>query len=188
MSDSMAGPAALPDAATVLAFWREAGPARWYAKDEQFDRTFTMRFEAAHMAAARGELMAWSASAEGVLALLILLDQFPRNAYRGTGHMFATDGLARQICEQAIAAGLDRQGPEDLRQFYYMPLEHAEDLAAQEQCVSLMAPLHAETLRWAEIHRDIIARFGRFPHRNTVLGRATTAEEQQFLDQGGFSG
>lgn len=74
MSDSMAGPAALPDAATVLAFWREAGPARWYAKDEQFDRTFTMRFEAAHMAAARGELMAWSASAEGVLALLILLD------------------------------------------------------------------------------------------------------------------
>ncbi|CPK48198.1 Uncharacterized protein conserved in bacteria [Bordetella pertussis] len=69
-----------------------------------------------------------------------------------------------------------------------MPLEHAEDLAAQEQCVSLMVPLHAETLRWAEIHRDIIARFGRFPHRNTVLGRATTAEEQQFLDQGGFSG
>src|SRR5690606_21215817 len=188
MSHLMADPAALPDVAAVLAFWREAGPARWYAKDEEFDRTFTMRFEAAHMAAARGELMSWSGSAEGVLALLILLDQFPRNAYRGTGHMFATDGLARQVCEQAIAAGLDRQGPEDLRQFYYMPLEHAEDLAAQEQCVRLMAPLHAETLRWAEIHRDIIARFGRFPHRNAVLGRVTTAEEQQFLDQGGFAG
>ena len=113
MSDSMAGPAALPDAATVLAFWREAGPARWYAP-----RTSNSTVRSPCVSKPRtwrrraGELMAWSASAEGVLALLILLDQFPRNAYRGTGHMFATDGLARQICERAIAAGLDRQGPE----------------------------------------------------------------------------
>lgn len=173
--------------ATVLAFWREAGPSRWFRKDESFDRDFRDRFLAAHESAARGELDAWAAMPDGALALCILLDQFPRNAFRGSARMFATDAKARAIADVAIDAGFDGAVDDDLRAFLYMALMHSEDLSDQERCVELTRDL-PDNHRFAILHRDIIARFGRFPHRNEVLGRESTPEEIAFLEGGGFAG
>lgn len=172
----------------VVAFWREAGPERWFAKDEAFDRQFRERGLALHDAAARGNLDAWGDTPEGALALVLLLDQFPRNAFRDTPRMFATDDKALGVASAAIAAGHDRAIAEDLRTFFYLPFEHSEDPDDQERAVALFTPLGGEVLTYAEIHRDVIRRFGRFPHRNRILGRETTPEEQRFLDDGGFAG
>lgn len=178
--------------AEVIAFWRDAGPAKWYAKDAAFDAEISARFGEAHHQAARGELADWEASSDGALALLLLLDQFPRNMFRGSAHSFATDPLARRITHAALDAGLDRQCDADLRVFFYLPLEHSEHLSDQDRCIELCEELDAvsgsDWARWAHLHRDIIQRFGRFPHRNAALGRQTTNEEQEFLDGGGFSG
>jgi uncharacterized protein (DUF924 family) len=184
-------PDSLPPGATaadVVAFWREAGPARWFRKDAAFDAEFRTRFMAAHEAARRGELDTWANDAQGALALLILLDQFPRNAFRGTPRMFESDARAREVARQAVQAGLDAQVEPDLRNFFYLPFMHSEQLADQDVGVALAAKLGGEALRYAKLHRDIIERFGRFPHRNPVLGRSTTPEEQRFLDGGGFGG
>ena len=178
----------LPSSHDVARFWRDAGPHRWFKKDPAFDADFKARFEAAHHAGATGALDAWAHDAEGALALLVLLDQFPRNAYRGSGHMFATDGKALATARAAIATGFDQQVEAALRPFFYMPFMHSEAIADQERCVALCAPLTGDTARFAALHRDIIARFGRFPHRNQALGRETTLEEQRFLDEGGFAG
>ena len=174
--------------ADVLAFWREAGPTRWFRKDEAFDAEFRTRFLVAHEATVRGELDAWTGSAEGSLALLILLDQFPRNSFRGTPRMFESDAKAREVAHLAIAASFDTQLEAGLRNFFYLPLMHSEDLADQDRAVELARKLGDDPLRYAILHRDIIARFGRFPHRNAALGRATTPEERRFLDDGGFAG
>jgi uncharacterized protein (DUF924 family) len=171
----------------VVAFWTGAGPKRWFAKDEAFDADIRGRYEATHHAAARGELDSWADTAEGALALLLLLDQFPRNLWRGSAHAFATDPLARRIAEHAIGRGFDRAVEPALRQFFYLPFEHSEDLGDQERAVTLCA-FDPDSLKWAKIHRDIIRRFGRFPHRNGCLGRSTSADEQAFLDGGGFGG
>jgi uncharacterized protein (DUF924 family) len=175
-------------AESLVAFWREAGRERWFRRDDAFDALFRHRFMALHLEAAARAHDAWLETAEGALALMLALDQFPRNAFRGTAHMFATDPLALAFAERAVAAGHDRAVAEELRVFFYLPFMHAEDLALQERCVALCAPLGEDTLRHAVAHRDIIARFGRFPHRNPVFGRRTTAEEQAFLDAGGFAG
>lgn len=173
---------------TVIDFWKQAGPAKWFAKDDAFDVLFRDTFLDWHMAAARRELDHWMADAQGCLALLILLDQFPRNAFRGTAHMFATDSLACMIARHSIDRGdLEHIEPE-LRSFLILPFEHAEDLALQNEAVRLCEALGSETLKWAKIHRDIIADFGRFPHRNASLGRETTEAEAAFLKAGGFSG
>jgi uncharacterized protein (DUF924 family) len=169
-------------------FWRAAGPERWFAKDDDFDARVRREWLDLHFAAARRELDGWLESAAGALALLLLLDQVPRNALRGTAHMFATDPLARSFAQRAVAAGLDRDVTPDLRVFVYMPFEHSEDLADQERAVELIRPLGAFYERYAIEHRDIIRRFGRFPHRNALLGRDTTAEERAFLESGGFAG
>jgi uncharacterized protein (DUF924 family) len=175
--------------ADITLFWSEAGPARWYKKDAAFDAEIRDRFEAAHHGAARGEFADWAATAEGALALLILLDQFPRNLYRGSAHSFAADGLAVRIALAALDAGHDRATPMPMRIFFYMPLEHAEDLGLQSRCCALFeAAGNDEYLRYAVLHRDIIARFGRFPHRNACLGRVSTPEEVEFLAAGGFHG
>jgi uncharacterized protein (DUF924 family) len=174
--------------ADVLSFWREAGPARWFRKDETFDTEFRSRFLACHEAATRGELDAWAADADGAFALLILLDQFPRNAFRGTARMFESDPKAREIARAAVAAGFDMQFEAGLRNFFYLPFMHSEDLADQDRAVEFARKLGDDPLRYAILHRDIIARFGRFPHRNAALGRVTTPEEQRFLDDGGFAG
>ncbi len=172
----------------VLAFWRAAGPGRWFRKDEAFDLEFRERFLAAHEAALRGELDEWARDAPGALALLILLDQFPRNAFRGTPRMFESDAKARSVARQALQAGLDAQVEPDLRGFCYLPFMHSEQLPDQDLSLDLAGKLGDDSLRYAIIHRDIIQRFGRFPHRNAVLGRTTTPEEQRFLEDGGFSG
>ena len=173
----------------VVAFWKEAGPSKWFAKDDAFDAEFRRRFEAAHFAAARRELDRWSDSAEGALALLILLDQFPRNVWRGTGHAYATDPLARMFALKALDAGRDRLVENDLRTFFYLPLQHAEDRALQDRSLALFQALdRAPDDRWAEHHHAVIERFGRFPHRNMALGRQSTAEELAFLEADGFRG
>jgi uncharacterized protein (DUF924 family) len=172
----------------VIAFWRDAGPPRWFRKDDAFDRAFRERFLPAHEAAARGDLDAWMRDADGALALCVLLDQFPRNAFRGTPRMFATDAKARDVARVAVDSGFDGQVDPALRQFFYLPFMHSEHPVDQALCVELTARIGEESARYARLHQDIIERFGRFPHRNAVLGRATTAEEQAFLDSGGFSG
>lgn len=174
--------------ADVVAFWREAGPERWFAKDAAFDTAFRERFLAAHEAAARGELDAWAATPDGVLALLLLLDQFPRNAFRGTVRMYATDPKARAVAHAAIAAGLDARVEPALRRFVYLPLQHSEALEDHDLAVRLAGRLDGDALRWATHHRGVIERFGRFPHRNALLGRTTTPDERQFLEDGGFGG
>lgn len=178
----------MTQAADVVRFWREAGYKAWFARDDAFDDSFRTRFAEAHAAAVRGELSAWEATPEGALALILLLDQFPRNCFRGSPRMFASDALAVTAADRAVAAGHDLATGEGLRAFFYLPYEHAEDMALQDRCVTLNQPLGGEWLRFAEIHRDIIRRFGRFPHRNELLGRETTPEELIFLNSGGFAG
>ncbi len=173
----------------ITRFWREAGPKKWFEKDDAFDSALRTRFESVHLAAAHGEFKAWADTAEGALALLLLLDQIPRNIYRDTAHAFATDPLAQAIAEAAIDAGHDRAVEPALRLFFYLPLEHAENPSLQARAVALVDGLgDADKSHWARVHRDIIARFGRFPHRNTALGRISTPEETEFLSQGGFKG
>ncbi len=172
----------------VVQFWIDAGPGSWFRKDAAFDDLFRERFAAAHEAAARGELSQWLTDAEGALALLILLDQYPRNSFRGTARMFATDDKALAVAKQAIALGYDATAAPSLRLFFYTPFIHSEKIEDQDRALELYALLGGDTARHAHIHRDIIARFGRFPHRNPLLGRETTAEEKQFLDDGGFAG
>jgi uncharacterized protein (DUF924 family) len=173
----------------VVAFWLAAGHERWFEPDEAFDAAIRERFATTYESAAAGLLSAWENSPEGALALVIVLDQFPRNMFRHSARAFAADPLARAVAGRAIAKGFDQRVAMPERSFFYLPFEHSEELADQERAVALMrATGDADLLKWAELHADIVRRFGRFPHRNAVLGRKTTPEEQAFLDRGGFSG
>jgi uncharacterized protein (DUF924 family) len=175
--------------ADLIRFWREAGRARWFGKDAEFDAEFRERFLDLHFAAARRECDAWAEHAEGSLGLALLLDQFPRNAFRGTAHMYATDPLALMFACLALAQGhVDALEPKELRVFLCLPFMHSEDLADQDLCVRLTRGMGADTEHHAQDHRDIIRRFGRFPHRNAMLGRDSTAEEIALLEAGGFAG
>jgi uncharacterized protein (DUF924 family) len=177
----------------IVTFWRQAGSSKWFKKRDAFDAELRQRFEAAHHAAARRELAAWRTTAEGTLGLVLLLDQIPRNIWRNSAHAFATDALARQIAAEAVDAGHDQALEAALRPFFYLPFEHSEALADQARSMALCRA-HASqtgdtgTLKWAIEHHDIIARFGRFPHRNAALGRPTRPDEQAFLEAGGFAG
>ena len=174
--------------AAVVAFWRGVGPDKWFEKDAALDEEIRRRFLALHAAAVAGKLADLEQSAEGALALLLLLDQFSRNLYRGDPRAFAADPQARAIASRALLKGFDAAFP-DLRGFFYLPFVHSEDLADQERAIALYKGVNdADGVKWAVLHADIIRRFGRFPHRNAALGRATTAEEQAFLDAGGFAG
>lgn len=172
--------------AEIVSFWRTAGRRQWFNGGPAFDAECRARFAEAHLAASRGEWDGWAASAEGALALCLLLDQIPRNIYRHSGHAFATDGLALQHARQAIAAGLDQQIEAELRAFFYLPFEHSEALDDQRHSLILFEALGIEHYRrYAEAHLEVIARFGRFPHRNYVLGRLNTPDEQAWLNAGG---
>src|ERR1700738_3340744 len=161
--------------ADVLAFWRDAGPDRWFARDDAFDAQIRRRFFDLWQAAADGQLSSWQASDDGTLALAIVLDQFPRNMFR-------------DLAIRAIEGGVDLRVDPVLHDFLYMPLMHSEILADQERCIELFRKAgNTENLKYAEHPAHITLRFGRFPPRNPVLGRATTADEQAFLDGGGFS-
>jgi uncharacterized protein (DUF924 family) len=182
-------PDALPTKADVLSFWRAAGPAKWFSKDDAFDAEIRTRFSSLYAAAAALQLTDWEREPEGAVALAIVLDQFPRNMFRGSARMYATDPLALAVAERALARGFDQRLSEADRQFLYLPFMHSEDLSQQERCVVLYRALgEPELLRYADLHADIVRRFGRFPHRNALLGRATTPEEDHFLASGGFAG
>jgi uncharacterized protein (DUF924 family) len=171
----------------IVTFWREAGPDKWFEKDERFDIT-CRRFLDQHLAVAARQHDDWMVTAKGALALILLTDQIPRNIFCGTAHMFATDPLARSFARQAIDAALMDQIEPCLSGFFTLPFEHSEDPADQDLSVALATGLGGSWLEYAEHHRDIIRRFGRFPHRNALLGRRNTAEEADFLASGGFSG
>lgn len=175
-------------AAGVVSFWREAGPSMWFAKDPEFDRNFRDKFLSLHEAAARGDLAQWKNTAEGTLALIILLDQFPRNAFRNTARMYATDAMAVDLASHGIAKRFDMELDTDMRLFMYLPFGHSENLQLQERSVLLSETLGPIQVKHARGHRDIIKRFGRFPHRNPILGRPMRVDEQKFLDEGGFAG
>jgi len=179
-----------PEQATELVtFWKNAGQSQWFAKDREFDDRFRARFIGLHEAAARGDLDAWQASAMGTLALLLLLDQFPRNSFRGTPRMYATDARARRVADRAIRDGYDLAIDPSLRLFMYLPFGHSEDLVDQERSVDLARRLlHPEGLVHAEHHREIVRRFGRFPHRNAILGRVPRPDEVRYLAEGGYAG
>ncbi len=175
-------------AADVLHFWfEETPPERWFKRDDAFDQALRQRFLPLHATIAALANEACLADAGTALAATIVLDQFSRNMFRGTPAAFALDPKALAIAQAAIARGFDATVPEKRRQFFYLPFEHAEDAAAQARSVALFATLGEEYLRWAEAHKVIIDRFGRFPHRNAVLGRTSTAEEIAFLEGPGSS-
>lgn len=177
----------------IVDFWLRHGPEAWFSANADLDREIAENYADLHLDACKRELAEWEATAEGALALLLLLDQFPRNLYRGSAHSYATDGLARAIARRALKNGHDKQVAPELRPFFYLPFEHSEDIEDQHFCIRLFEAHRdetgdAETLKWAIVHRDIIERFGRFPHRNDALGRDTTPEEQAYLDADGFKG
>jgi uncharacterized protein (DUF924 family) len=173
----------------IVSFWKTAGPERWFDKDDALDQELRDRFLAAHEAAAAGKFGDWEQTVDGALALLLLLDQFPRNMFRNSARAFATDPQALAIAKRALGRSLDARVAPELRTFFYLPFMHSEDPVDQERCVALYrAAGDANGLKWAQLHADIIRQFGRYPHRNAVLGRQTTAEEQAFLDDGGFAG
>jgi uncharacterized protein (DUF924 family) len=179
---------------TVLGFWfgvpRGKARPEWFRKDEKFDGEIRRRFGELHAAAARRELDGWRGQRESMLALVVVLDQFSRNLFRDDPRAFAQDGYARECAREALARGDDAASLPVERQFLYLPFEHSEDAADQELAVRLMSQLEAyEETRgltgWAVKHKVIIDRFGRFPHRNACLGRASTQEELEFLEQPG---
>lgn len=182
------------EATALIDFW--FGPPRspgrfqqrdvWFKTDPAFDTELRDRFAALQQRAAAGRCADWGLEAEPCLALILLLDQLPRNLFRGSARAFACDPIARAVARGALKRGFDRSLPASWRQFIYLPFEHSEDIADQEVAVQLFAamardPAFAGALDYAQRHRAIIARFGRFPHRNRALGRASTAEEEAFL-------
>ena len=176
--------------AEVLDFWfGEVTLERRFQRDAGLDREIRDRFGAVHAQAVAGECDDWAASAEGALALIVLLDQFSRNLFREDGRAFEADARARHLAEAAIAAGHDRAAAADRRTSFYLPFMHSEDLADQERCVELYAamPESENGSYHAREHHDLIRRFGRFPHRNRMLGRTSTPEEERFLAEGGYA-
>lgn len=187
-----------PESAAVLAFWfgapddpAFAGPRKaWFGKNDTFDAQIRQRFGGLYERAAAGACDGWRDDPASCLALILVFDQFPRNMFRGTPKAFATDARALAVARHAVARGDDRAVPPAHRSFYYLPFEHSEDMADQNRAVALFEtvephPGREEGIDYAVRHRDIIARFGRFPHRNAILGRASTAEEIAFLQQPG---
>ncbi|HEY9163174.1 MAG TPA: DUF924 family protein [Magnetovibrio sp.] len=175
--------------ASVLDFWfTETQPRQWFVKDAAFDAEIVRRFAGLHARAIAGDLSSWETHADGALALVIVLDQFSRNMFRDTQQAFAQDIQALAIAKRAIERGFDHQVDELRRSFFYLPFEHSEALCEQERAIALFEAMgNKELLEWAQKHKIIIERFGRFPHRNKVLGRVSSDEERDFLSQDGSS-
>lgn len=180
-------PTDLPGADEVLDFWfRELAPAQWFRKDPTLDAAITQRFAALLEAGVQGELWPWRRSAEGRLAEVVVLDQFSRNVHRDTPRAFAADPVALVLAQEAVAQGVDQSLPVAQRVFLYMPYMHSESLPIHDEALRLFdQPGLEENLRFERRHRDILVRFGRYPHRNAILGRKSTAEELAFLEQPG---
>ena len=180
------------DYTEVLSFWfEEIGPKGWFFGGEEVDNKVRTRFKSLWEDATRLKLAHWAEDARGALALVILLDQFPRNMFRGSGQSFASDALALSTAEQAIARGFDLELPEPDRVFLYVPHMHSEDLEVQDRCVALVRERikgNAENALHARAHRMVIQKFGRFPYRNEALGREMTADEERWLADVGYAG
>jgi uncharacterized protein (DUF924 family) len=177
------------DPSEVLTFWRSAGADKWFNKHDAFDCEIRTRFGALWNAALCGQLTGWEETPEDALALVIVLDQFSRNMFRGLARSYEADPLARTVADRALIRSFDRSihGPE--RRFFYLPFMHSECLADQERSLVLARAYGDDDFfGHAQQHADIIRRFGRFPHRNVIVGRRTSVEEQAFLDAGGFAG
>ncbi len=180
------------EASDVLRFWFERDRKAWFEKNPVFDEEIRQRFLPLYQRGAVGKLAAWKQASTSCLALIVLLDQFARNMFRGSAIAFAADLLAREAARIVLDNGWDKAMTPDERMFAYLPFEHSESLADQERCLALMKgiamyPELADLPKWAEAHLVIIRRFGRFPHRNAALGRASTPEETEFLSQPGSS-
>jgi len=182
----------------VLRFWFGDGAEygkvhkRWFEKDPTFDALVTKRYQKLHQEMRDGAHREWLDEPHACLARIIVLDQFPRHVYRGSAHAFSTDALAREAAKHLVDKGWDRDRLPVERMFAYLPFQHSESLADQERAIELYQPLKAfpetaDTDRYAIAHRDIIRRFGRFPHRNAALGRSSTPEEIEFLQKPGSS-
>lgn len=180
----------MPLAESILTFWASAGPEKWWKKDLGFDEQIRQQFLAAHNDAVAGAYDHWETEhPDKALALVLLLDQFSRNLYRDNAKAYASDAKVVAMVQRIIARGDDRKMSSDIAEFIYLPLMHWENLPEQNLCVAEMRRLNNEAGTKAALeHRDIILRFGRFPHRNKVLGRVSTNEEIRFLESGGFSG
>lgn len=175
----------------IISFWlEEAGPEKWYAGGEEFDALIRDRFMEMWEEARRGLYDGWTSHPRKALALIILLDQFPRNMFRGDAMAFDTDAKAKAAACTALSRGWDERFPQNVRQFFYMPFMHSEALTDQDHSVRLtcqkMPDEREDKLPHACAHREIIRRFGRFPYRNEALGRDSTVEEKEFLDSGGY--
>ena len=174
----------------ILKFWLdECGPKQWFMKDDAFDQTIRDRFFDAWKAATEGKFALWLTYPNGALAYIILTDQFPRNMFRGTDQAFATDRAAVAVAKSSICKGWDLRVDEPARQFFYLPLEHSENLSDQDRVVRLACERVQDDgfMLHARAHREVIRRFGRFPHRNASMGRKSTASEQAYLDAGGYA-
>lgn len=173
----------------ILAFWKNSGPKGWFSKDDAMDAQIRQRFAGHRELAIAGNLKAWTGEPDTCLALVILLDQFSRNMFRGDARAFSGDCLALETAKDAIAEGFHLRVDPALQNFFFLPFMHSEEIAEQRTCVKLQhANGGSSVLNYAIQHRRIIERFGRFPHRNPALGRATTPAERAFLDDGGFKG
>jgi uncharacterized protein (DUF924 family) len=173
----------------VTDFWMRAGPARWFARDGAFDGTVAVRFGISLAAARTGAFDHWADTAAGSVGLVILLDQMPRNIHRGSPLAFAADSRALAAASKALLRGYHQVLRPPIARWLVMPFLHAEDIDAQRRAVALFATMgRPDLVHWARLHLDVIARFGRFPHRNRVLGRPSTRQEIAFLDSGGFAG
>ena len=180
------------EAGEVLKFWFELDRKAWFEKNDAFDEELRRRFLALYELGSAGKLASWKQAPASCLALIVLLDQFARNMFRGSAKAFAADPLAREATCVILDNGWDKAMTPDQRLFAYLPLEHSESLGDQQRCLALMKeisvfPETAEMPKWAEAHLVIIRRFGRFPHRNAALGRASTPEEVGFLKLPGSS-
>ncbi len=171
----------------VLDFWLKDTPSdKWFGSDPVLDAAIRSRFETLWRAGCTGDLDDWENEPNGALALIILFDQFPRNMFRGNAEAFASDARARETAKRAIAQKRDLEVPASIRFFFYIPLEHSEHLPDQETCVQLVKERMGEdhfAYRYALMHKEAIERFGRFPARNAALGRPSTEQEQEFLNQ-----
>lgn len=173
----------------VVDFWYQAGEDRWFSKDAGFDGQLAVRFGVVLKAARTGACDHWGETPQGALGLVLLLDQVPRNIHRGSPLAFATDSRALRLTKEWIGKGYHWKLPAPQAMWFCMPFEHSEYIDDQWRCVALFQSLGLnDMVLWAKVHLDIIAKFGRFPHRNKVLGRASTAAEIAFLKAGGFSG
>lgn len=178
-----------PQPQTIVAFWQKAGPELWFEKNDDFDREIKERFSCLVEEVAKGTHDEWLECADGALALILCLDQFPRNIHRGSGVAWHYDELARKKAETALNAKHDQAFGLPLKRFFYIPYMHSEKLEHQRYCLELCRRAgDEEGVKFAILHLEIIERFGRFPHRNDVLGRASTAEEEEYLSSGGFQG